>query len=175
VHPRSLRPPSGSPFHGCTHGHDYLLPVEVHLALLEHWGLSAAVPSSLGNASPSGLALHSGSTLFLLLVLGLLGCSDLLLGQEGEVPGCSASDTGYLPAGCSDDIAAAVGTASETAACTGADYLPASCSDAGIHVGDQACLAEMNCLRNGGGCCSRTVVHSSCASDLPYPCASSRS
>jgi hypothetical protein len=167
VHPRSLRPPSGSPFHGCTHGHDYLLPVEVHLALLEHWGLSAAAPSSLGNASPSGLALHSGSILYLLLLLGLLGCSDSLLGQEGEVPGCSASDTSYLPAGCSDDTATAVGTASETDAGMGTD------SDARIPVGDHACIAEMNCLRSGGGCCSRTVVHSSCASDLPYPCSSS--
>jgi hypothetical protein len=149
--------------------HDYLLPVEVHLALPEHWGLPAVAPSSLGNASPSGLALHSGSILCLLLVLGLLGCSDSLLRQEGEVPGCSASDTGYLPAGCSDDTAAAVGTASETAADTGAN------SDADIPVGDHACLDEMNCLRSGVGCCSRTVVHSSCASDLPSPCASIRS
>jgi hypothetical protein len=78
-------------------------------------------------------------------VLGLLGCSDLLLGQEGEVPGCSASDTGYLPAGCSDDTAAAVGTASETVAGTDAD------SDADIPVGDHACLAEMNFLRSRGG------------------------
>jgi hypothetical protein len=80
-------------------------------------------------------------------VLGLLGCSDLLLGQEGEVPGCSASDTGYLLAGCSDDTAAAaaVGTASETAADADAD------SDSDIPVGVQAYLAEMNCLRNGGG------------------------
>jgi hypothetical protein len=61
------------------------------------------------------------------------------------VPGCSASDTGYLPAGCSDDTAAAGDTASETAADTGAD------SNADIPVGDQACLAEMNCLRSGGG------------------------
>jgi hypothetical protein len=169
VHPRSLRPPSGSPFHGCTHGHDYQLPVEVHLALLEHWGLSAAAPSSLGNASPSGLALHSGSILCVLLVLGLLGCSDSLLVQEGEVPGCSASDTGYLLAGCSDDTAADVGTACETAAGMGSD------SDAGIPMGDHACIAEMNYLRSGGGCCSRTVVHSTCASDHPFPCASSRS
>jgi hypothetical protein len=169
VHPGSLWPPSGSPFHGCTLGHDYLLPVEVHLALPEHWGLPTAAPSSLGNASPSGLVLHSGSILCLLLVLGLLGCSDSLLGQEGEVPDGSASDTGYLPAGCSDDTVAAVGTASETAADTGAN------SDADIPVGDHACLAEMNCLRSGGGYCSRTVVHSSCASDLPFPCASSRS
>jgi hypothetical protein len=78
-------------------------------------------------------------------VLGLLGCSDSLLGQEGEVPGCSTSDTGYLPAGWSDDTTAAVATASETAAGTGAN------SDAGIPVGDQACLAEMNFLRSGGG------------------------
>ena len=78
-------------------------------------------------------------------MLGLLGCSDLLLGQEGEVPGCSASDTGYLPAGCSDDTAAAVDTASETAADADAD------SDSDIPVGDQACLAEMNCLRNVDG------------------------
>jgi hypothetical protein len=78
-------------------------------------------------------------------VLGLLGCSDLLLGQEGEVPGCSASDTGYLPAGCSDDTAAAVGTASETAADADAN------SDSDIPVGDRACLAEMNCLRSGDG------------------------
>ena len=63
-------------------------------------------------------------------MLGLLGCSDLLLEQEGEVPGCSASDTDYLPAGCSDDTAAAVGTASETAADADAD------SDSGIPVGD---------------------------------------
>jgi hypothetical protein len=76
-------------------------------------------------------------------VLGLLDCSDLLLGQEGEVPGCSASDTDYLPAGCSDDTAAVVGTASETAADADAD------SD--IPVGDQACLAERKCLRNGDG------------------------
>ena len=62
-------------------------------------------------------------------MLGLLGCSDSLLGQEGEVPGCSASDTDYLLAGCSDDTAAAVGTASKTAADADAD------SDSGIPVG----------------------------------------
>jgi hypothetical protein len=78
-------------------------------------------------------------------VLGLLGCSDLLLEQEGEVTGCSASDTGYLPAGCSDDTAVVVDTASETAADADTD------SDSDIPVGDQACLAEMNCLRSGDG------------------------
>jgi hypothetical protein len=75
-------------------------------------------------------------------VLGLLGCSDLLRGQEGEVPGCSASDTDSLLAGCSDDTAAVVGTASKTGADADVD------SDSDIPVGDQACLAEMNCLRN---------------------------
>jgi hypothetical protein len=130
VHPGSLRPPSGSPFHGCTLGHDCLLPAAVHLALLEHWGWSAAAPSSLGTASPSGLVLHSGNILCLLLVLGLLGCSDLLRGQEGEVPGCSASDTDSLLAGCSDDTAVVVGTASETAADADAD------SDSDIPVGE---------------------------------------
>ena len=79
-------------------------------------------------------------------MLGLLGCSDLLRGQEGEVPSCSASDTDYLPADCVDDTAAAaVGTASETAADADAD------SDSDIPVGDQVCLAEMNCLRNVDG------------------------
>jgi hypothetical protein len=63
-------------------------------------------------------------------VLGLLGYSDLLWGQEGDVPGCSASDTDYLPAGCSGDTAAIVGTASETTA--DADTY----SDADIPVGD---------------------------------------
>jgi hypothetical protein len=144
VHPGLLRPPSGSPFHGCTLGHDCLLPAAVHLALLEHWGWSAAAPSSLGTASPSGLVLHSGNILCLLLVLGLPGCSDLLWGQEGEVPGCSVSDADYLPAGYSDDTAAVVGTASETVVDADAD------SDADIPVGDQACLAEMNCLRSEG-------------------------
>jgi hypothetical protein len=38
----------------------------------------------LGNASPSGLALHSESILCLLLVLGLLGCSDSLLGRKAR-------------------------------------------------------------------------------------------
>jgi hypothetical protein len=79
-------------------------------------------------------------------VLGLLGCSDLLLGQEGEVPSCSASDTDYLPARCADDAAAAAaGTASETAADADAD------SDSDIPMGDQAYFAETNCPRNVDG------------------------
>jgi predicted lipoprotein len=33
-------------------------------------------------------------------VLGLSSCSNWLLGQEGEVPGCFVSSTGFLPVGC---------------------------------------------------------------------------
>jgi hypothetical protein len=81
-------------------------------------------------------------------VLGLLGCSDLLLGQEGEVPDCCASGTDFLPAGCTNGTAAIEGTAFETAAGAGAG------SGAGSPVGDHACIAEMNCLGRGGDCCS---------------------
>ena len=52
----------------------------------------------------------------LLLVLELLGCSSSLLGQEGEVPGCSDAGIDFLLAGCSDGTAAAEETASGTAA-----------------------------------------------------------
>jgi hypothetical protein len=51
----------------------------------------------------------------LLLAPELLGCSGWLLGQEGEVPGCSDADTDFLPAGCSDGTAAAEETTSSTA------------------------------------------------------------
>jgi hypothetical protein len=54
----------------------------------------------------------------LLLVLGLLGHSGWLLGQEDELPGCSDAGTHFLPAECSDDTAAVV--AEETASSTGA-------------------------------------------------------
>jgi hypothetical protein len=65
----------------------------------------------------------------LLLVLGLLGCSSWLLGQEGEVPGCSDADTNFLPGGCSHSTAAAEETASGTAAAG---------SDADVGAGDLA-------------------------------------
>jgi hypothetical protein len=75
---------------------------------------------SLGSASPSGLVPHNGSMHDLLLALELLGCSGWLLGQEGEVPGCSDASTNFLPAGCSNATTAAVeGTVSGIAA--GAD------------------------------------------------------
>jgi hypothetical protein len=53
----------------------------------------------------------------LLLVLGLLGHSGWLLGQEDEMPGCSDVGTDFLWAECSDGTAA---TAKETASGTGA-------------------------------------------------------
>ena len=54
----------------------------------------------------------------LLLVLGLLGHSGWLLGQEDELPGCSDVGTDFLPAECSDGTAAAT---EETASGIGAD------------------------------------------------------
>jgi hypothetical protein len=53
----------------------------------------------------------------LLLVMGLLGHSGWLLGQEDELPGCSDAGTDFLQIGCSDGTAAA----EETASGTGAD------------------------------------------------------
>ena len=71
----------------------------------------------MGNDSPNGLVPYSGNMHDLLLALELLGCSGWLLGQEGEVPGCSSAGTNFLLAGCSDGTdAAAKETASSTAA-----------------------------------------------------------
>jgi hypothetical protein len=72
----------------------------------------------LGNDSPSGLVPHNGNIHDLLLALELLGCSDWLLGQEGEVPCCSSASMDFLLAGCSDGTAAAEGT---ICTATGAD------------------------------------------------------
>jgi hypothetical protein len=55
----------------------------------------------------------------LLLVLGLLGHSGWLRGQEDELPGYSDVGTDFLPAECSDGTAATV--AEKTASGTGAD------------------------------------------------------
>ena len=55
----------------------------------------------------------------LLLVLGLLGHSGWLRGQEDELPGCSDIGTDFLLAECSDGTAAAA-VAEETASGTGA-------------------------------------------------------
>jgi hypothetical protein len=65
----------------------------------------------------------------LLLALGLLDHSGWVLGQEGELPGCSDAGTDFLQDGCSDSTAAA---AKETASGTG----PGADADAG--AGDLA-------------------------------------
>jgi hypothetical protein len=64
----------------------------------------------------------------LLLVLGLLGHSGWLLGQEDKLPGCSDADIDFILAGCSDGTAAA----EETASSNGAG------ADAGAGAGDLA-------------------------------------
>jgi hypothetical protein len=66
----------------------------------------------------------------LLLVLGLLGHSGWLLGQEGELPGCSDVGTDFLPAGCSDGTVAAAAEETTSGTCASAD--------AGAGVGDLA-------------------------------------
>jgi hypothetical protein len=99
--PGLCRPQGGSPFrtrHEATHGCSLL--VATHSTWQGHWELAAAELLSLGNDLPNGLVPHSGNMHVLLLVLELLGCSGWLLGQEGEVPGCSDAGTDFLPAGC---------------------------------------------------------------------------
>jgi hypothetical protein len=92
---------------GCSASNrDCLLPVEVHFVLLGHWGPATVLPSSSDNASPNGLARHSGSILCLLLALGLLDCSSWLLGQEDRVSDYSISGTDSLPVDYSDATAA---------------------------------------------------------------------
>jgi hypothetical protein len=112
VFPELLRPLDGSASHGCSVSeHDCLLPTEVHSVLLGHWGPAAVEPSSSDNASPNGPALHSGSILYLLLALGLVDCSDWLLGQEVEVPDYSVSGTDFFLSSCSSGtVADAEGT-----------------------------------------------------------------
>ena len=43
----------------------------------------------MGNDSHNGLVPHNGNICGLLLALELLGCFGWLVGQEGEVSGCS--------------------------------------------------------------------------------------
>jgi hypothetical protein len=61
----------------------------------------------------------------LLLALGLLGHSGWVLGQEGELPGCSDAGTDFLSVGCSDGTAATADeeTSSGTSADAGAGDL----------------------------------------------------
>jgi hypothetical protein len=67
--------------------------------------LATAELPSLGSAWPSGFVPHNRRMRDLLLVLELLGCSGWLLGQEGDVPGCSDAGTDFLPTVCSDGTA----------------------------------------------------------------------
>jgi hypothetical protein len=76
--------------------------------------LAAAELLSLGNDLPNGLVPHNGNMHNFLLALALLGCFGWLLGQEGELPGCSNADIDFLPAGCFGGITAAEETASST-------------------------------------------------------------
>jgi hypothetical protein len=69
----------------------------------------------------------------LLLVLGLLGHSGWLRGQEDELPGCSDVGTDFLPVECSDGTVVAV-VAKETAFGTGAS----ADADAGAGAGGLA-------------------------------------
>jgi hypothetical protein len=80
-----------------------LLQAETHSALRGHWGLTAAGLPSSDNASPNGLALHSGNMLCFQPELLLPDYSAGLMGQEDEVSADSASRTDLLLTDCSDD------------------------------------------------------------------------
>jgi hypothetical protein len=67
---------------------------------------------------PSDFVLHSRSMHNILLVLGLLGHSGWLRGQEDELLGCSDVGTEFLLTECSNGTATVV--AEETASGTGA-------------------------------------------------------
>jgi hypothetical protein len=68
----------------------------------------------------------------LLLMLGLLGHSGWLLGQEDELPGCSDAGTNFLLAECSDGTAAAAEETASGTAAAGSD------ADAGAGAADLA-------------------------------------
>jgi hypothetical protein len=68
----------------------------------------------------------------LLVVLGLLGHSGWLLGQEGELSGCSGTGTDFLSAECSDGTVVVAAAAEETASGTDAG------ADADAGAGDLA-------------------------------------
>jgi hypothetical protein len=83
--------------------------------------VTAELPS-LDNASSNGFVPHNRSMCDLLLVLELFGCSGWLLGQEGELPGCSDASIDFLPVGCSNGtVVVVVVVAEETTSGTGAD------------------------------------------------------
>jgi hypothetical protein len=94
--------------------------------------LAVARLLSLDNSSPSDSVLHSRSMHDLLLVLGLLGHSGWLLGQEDGLPSCSDTGTDFLLAGYSDGTAAATEETASGTAAAGSD------ADAGAGAGDLA-------------------------------------
>jgi hypothetical protein len=98
-----------------------LVLVVVLLVLLRCLKLAAAELPSLDNDPPSDLVPHNGNIRSLLLAMVLPSCFGWLLGQEGEVSGCSIAGTDFLLASCSDGIASAEGTASDTVAGADAD------------------------------------------------------
>jgi hypothetical protein len=110
---------------GC---HRLLPPCCNAFAWQGNWELAVAELLSLGNDSPNGLVPHSGNT-HGLLALELLGCSGWLLGQEGEVPGCSNADNDFHPTGCSNGTAAATEETVSGTAVAGSDV------DAGASAG----------------------------------------
>jgi hypothetical protein len=136
VHPILLRPPSGSPFHGCRPGYGLPVLVVVLLILLRCWKLVAAELLSSGNDSSSGLVPHNGNIHGILLALALPCCSYWLLGQEDKVPSCSIADTDFLSIGCSGGTAVVEVTASDTTAGAGAGA--GADADAGVLEGDLA-------------------------------------
>jgi hypothetical protein len=75
----------------------------------------------LDNYLPNDFVLRSRSMHDLLLVLGLLGHSGLLRGQEDELSGCSDAGTDFLPAECSDDTVAVVDEETASGTSVGAD------------------------------------------------------
>jgi hypothetical protein len=91
-----------------------------------------------------------------------------LLGQEDGLPGCSDAGIDSLPAGYSNDIAAAA--AEETASGT---TVVGSNTDAG--AGDPSLMAEVGCLNSEDDCYSRPEIHQSCVSCPPSPDASFQS
>jgi hypothetical protein len=70
----------------------------------------------------------------LVLALGLSGSSDWLLGQEGDVPDCSASSTDFLPVDYAGGTAATATERTNSGIAAGAD----AGSSADILAGDSA-------------------------------------
>jgi hypothetical protein len=73
--------------------------------ILPDWGIGSWLLLSCflwAMIHPMALFPHSGNMHDFLLELALLDCSGWLLGQEGELLGCSDAGVDFLLAGCSD-------------------------------------------------------------------------